>query len=51
LQATVPVIVHFPEGIVQTAGGASFLIMVLFGSLLGVLGLVIIMLILYIYKQ
>jgi hypothetical protein len=51
VQTTVPVIIHFPEGVVQTAGSASFLLMVVFGSLLAILGLIIIMLILYIYKQ
>ena len=51
MQATVPVIVHFPESVVQTASGTSHLLMVVFGSLLGILGLIIIMLILYIYKQ
>ncbi|XP_069687408.1 protocadherin-15 [Periplaneta americana] len=56
-QATVPVIVHFPESVVQTAGsswapgGTSFLLMVVFGALLGILGLIIVMLILYIYKH
>ncbi|PSN55988.1 hypothetical protein C0J52_02158 [Blattella germanica] len=56
-QATVPVIVHFPESVVQTAGsswapgGTSFLLMVIFGALLGILGLIIVMLILYIYKH
>lgn len=50
-QTTVPVIVHFPESVVQTAGGTSFLLMVVFGSLLAILGLIIIMLILYIYKH
>uniref|UniRef100_A0A1V1FIP7 Putative CTL9 n=1 Tax=Reticulitermes speratus TaxID=60591 RepID=A0A1V1FIP7_9NEOP len=50
-QATVPVIVHFPESVVQTAGGTSYMLMVVFGSLLGILGLIIIMLILYIYKH
>ena len=51
VQATAPVIVHFPESVVQTAGGASYMLMVVFGSLLGILGLIIILLILYIYKQ
>jgi hypothetical protein len=51
VQTTAPVIVHFPESVVQTAGSASFLLMVVFGSLLAILGLIIIMLILYIYKQ
>jgi hypothetical protein len=51
VQATVPVIVHFPESVVQTAGGTSFLLMAVFGSLLGFLGLIIVMLIFYIYKQ
>jgi hypothetical protein len=51
VQATVPVIVHFPESVVQTAGGTSFLLIAVFGSLLGFLGLVIVMLIFYIYKQ
>ncbi|KAJ9593865.1 hypothetical protein L9F63_027494, partial [Diploptera punctata] len=56
-QATVPVIVHFPESVVQTAGsswapgGTSFMLMVIFGALLGILGLIIVMLILYIYKH
>lgn len=51
MQATVPVIVHFPESVMQTARGTSYMLMVVFGSLLGILGLTIIMLILYIYKQ
>ncbi|XP_021935515.1 protocadherin Fat 2 [Zootermopsis nevadensis] len=50
-QATVPVIVHFPESVVQTAGTTSFLLMAVFGSLLGLLGLIIILLIFYIYKH
>ncbi|XP_067014510.2 protocadherin beta-6 isoform X2 [Anabrus simplex] len=51
--ASVPVIVHFPEALSSswTPGGASFLLMVVFGALLGILALVIILLILYIYKH
>nr|CAD7397117.1 unnamed protein product [Timema poppensis] len=56
-QASVPVTVHFPEAVVQSAGsswapgGTSFLLMVVFGALLTILALIIVMLILYIYKH
>ncbi|XP_063224193.1 protocadherin Fat 4 [Bacillus rossius redtenbacheri] len=57
-QASAPVIVHFPEAMVTAAagdswlpGGSSFVMLVLFGSLLALLALVVVLLLLYIYKH
>ncbi|XP_075236204.1 protocadherin Fat 4-like Cad96Ca [Lycorma delicatula] len=56
-QASVPVIVHLPEAVVWRAGngawvgGASFIVVAVFGSILAVLALIIIILILYIHKH
>ncbi|XP_052132956.1 uncharacterized protein LOC113206264 [Frankliniella occidentalis] len=55
-QASAPVIVHLPEALVRSAnvfaaGGTGVLVMAVFGAVLGVLGIVIVALVLYIYKN
>lgn len=57
LQASAPVIVHLPEALVRSAGGVfasggtGVLVMAVFGAVLGVLGIVIVALVFYIYKK
>uniref|UniRef100_A0A1B6EHK3 Cadherin domain-containing protein n=2 Tax=Cuerna arida TaxID=1464854 RepID=A0A1B6EHK3_9HEMI len=54
-QTSVPVIVHLPEAVVMRAGlswpGSSHTLVLIFASILGVLGLIIVILILYIHKN
>uniref|UniRef100_A0A1B6C9V6 Cadherin domain-containing protein n=1 Tax=Clastoptera arizonana TaxID=38151 RepID=A0A1B6C9V6_9HEMI len=54
-QTSVPVIVHLPEAVVMRAGiswpGANHTVVLIFGSILGILGLIIIILIFYIHKH
>ena len=56
-QASAPVIVHLPEALVRSAGnvfapgGTGVLVMAVFGAVLGVLGIVIVALVFYIYKK
>lgn len=56
-QASAPVIVHLPEALVRSAGGVfasggtGVLVMAVFGAVLGVLGIVIVALVFYIYKK
>ncbi|XP_034231706.1 protocadherin-like wing polarity protein stan [Thrips palmi] len=54
-QASAPVIVHLPEALVRSSvfatGSTGVLVMAVFGAVLGVLGIVIVALVFYIYKN
>lgn len=51
-QASVPVIIHLPEAVVWKSGvGGNMIMMACFGSVLGLLALIILILIVYIHKQ
>ncbi|BES97298.1 CA [Nesidiocoris tenuis] len=51
-QASVPVIIHLPEAVVWKSGvGGNMIMMACFGSVLGLLALIILILIVYIHKH